>query len=495
MAAVDVNYLALLDALPVSVVRFTSALIIDYVNACAAAQVNLPPQEIVGRSCSDLNPDPVLCDTLKSEINQVFTTGQAGSFEYLQHHPTERLLEFRLSPVFDNQGQVLRVIVAAITIEEVRRLRKALEAKEELFQTFMDNSPVIAWLRDSENRYVFLNKTYLEHYALRPEDRLGRRPDEVWPAEVAAKIAENDRAVLTSGRTIHRREIIPDSDGTPRHWFQIIFPFTSREHQHYVGGVGLDVTAEHEAEELQRKSDQRLAQARKLESLGTLAAGAAHDFNNLLTLVLGHANMAVRMTPEDSPARDHLRAIEDATEQMVALCQQMLAFAGRGRRDLRSVNLNDLVQDTLRLLKGLLPQSVAIHYELAVEPPHAFGDPTQLRQIVLNLATNAAEALGDRVGTITAYTGIEIPSAAALEEAGLDSTPRPYAVLEISDDGPGMSETVRGRIFEPFFTTKPEGHGLGLAAVQGIVRSHRGLISVKSSPGQGTAIRVLIPLA
>jgi len=485
---------SLLDRMPVSVFRVDADGRIDYVNARAAEQMGLTPQEMLGRRCDDLGMDADLWQAWKTELTLVFSTGHPSSFEFITHVGPERLVEFRLAPQLDGTGRVESVIVAALTIDEVRRLRKSIECKDDLFRSFMDNSPTIAWLRDEENRYVFLNKTYLDRLGLKPEDRLGKRPRDVWPAEVAEAFEANDRAVMASDRPLQVLETAPGPDGVPRQWLNIKFPFVNGDNHRYVGGVGLDVTDERNAEEYRRKSEIRLAQAHEIQSLGMLAAGAAHDFNNLLTLVMGHAGIAKAKIDANSPVHDDLQAIDTAAGQMSELCQLMLTFAGKGRRESRPVNLNNLAQDTARLLRSLLPRQTSVRFELAPDLPSIFGDETQFRQIILNLLGNAAEAMGDTPGTITITTSLELPSVAMLEAAGYLPKQKPHAVLEVRDDGPGMSAEVRDRVFEPFFTTKATGKGLGLAAVAGIVRSHGGLIAIESAPHEGTAFRVLLPI-
>ncbi len=442
----------LLDSVPVSIFRIDDDGRIDFVNAHAAAQINLTPEEILGHSCDELGMDEDLWKAWKTELTLAFSTGHPSSFEFVTRDGPERLIQFRLAPQLGRGGRVESVIVAALTIDEVRRLRKALAAQDDLFRSFMDNSPAIAWLRDETSRYVFLNKTYIDRFQVEPGDRLGKRPRDVWPDNVAKPLEDSDRAVLEGGKPMTVLETAPDPDGTLRHWLNVKFPFVNGDDHRYVGGVGLDVTDERNAEEFRKKAERRLAQAHEIQSLGMLAAGAAHDFNNLLTLVMGHAGMAKAKLDDASPVRDDLQAIDDASRQMVELCQLMLAFAGKSRRESRPVNLNHLAQDTARLMRSMLPRTTAVHFDLDAELPRVFGDEAQFRQIVLNLIGNAAEAMGEQPGTISIRTALEEPSPTLLEDSGL--MPQPMVILEISDDGPGMTELVCSRIFEPFYTTK-----------------------------------------
>jgi len=238
-----------------------------------------------------------------------------------------------------------------------------------------------------------------------------------------------------------------------------------------------------------------MLRAQKLESLGVLAGGIAHDFNNLLTVIIGHANV-LRLDPAlPSDLREGAGEIEIAATRAAELTTQMLAFAGRGRLVPGTINVNALVQDMAQLLASSVSKKARIEYALAAEAPTVVGDATQLRQIVMNLITNASEALGEREGTIRLTTGTMDATREYLAGSYLEEKMQPgrFAFVEVTDNGEGMDEATVRKIFEPFFTTKFSGRGLGLSAVLGIVRSHGGAIRVTSTPGIGTSIRVLVP--
>jgi PAS domain S-box-containing protein len=381
---------------------------------------------------------------------------------------------------------VTAVLIAAMTLDKVHRLRAELQSQEELFRSFMDHSPAMAWLRDDRSRYVFLNRAYLQRCGLKLEDRIGKRPSDVWPAEVADKFLRNDRAVLDGGQPVTVIEEAPDPDGTVRHWFNVKFPIISGDGRRFVGGMGLDVTAE-------RKAEARLARAQKLESLSLLAAGAAHDFNNYLSVVLGNAALARQGHEADVDLCEHLHDIEAAGQQMAALCQQMLAFAGRGGGEPRRLDVNALIGETLRLMRPLIPRDVAIHYELEPDVGPITADEMQFRQVAMNLVINACEAMAGRRGTVTLATRQLELDAAGCEARSLSGTSARCVEMTVADDGPGMDTMTCQRAFEPFFTTKPHGRGIGLAAVEGIVRAHGGAVAVAAEPGRGCTFTVLWP--
>jgi nitrogen-specific signal transduction histidine kinase/ActR/RegA family two-component response regulator len=244
-----------------------------------------------------------------------------------------------------------------------------------------------------------------------------------------------------------------------------------------------------------RKLEAKVQHAQKLESLGVLAGGIAHDFNNLLVGILGNAGLALDELPREAPARDRIGDIHTAAIRASELTKQLLAYAGKGRFIIGRIDLRRLVEEMGHLLGAVIPRNVLIRYSFSDNMPLIEGDATQLRQVVMNLITNAADAVGKRSGIITVSTSLIEADRAYLADTYLDEgLPGGYYVsLEVSDTGLGMSLETRMKIFDPFFTTKFTGRGLGLAAVIGILRSHRAAIKVYSEVGRGSTFRVLFP--
>ena len=244
-----------------------------------------------------------------------------------------------------------------------------------------------------------------------------------------------------------------------------------------------------------RRGEEQMRNAQKLESLGVLAGGIAHDFNNLLVGVLGNAGLALLELPEDSPARQPIRDIEVSAQRAAELTRQMLAYSGRGRFRVEPVDLSSVVEEMSQLLRRVISKQTQLSLRLGRHVPAVVADVTQLRQVVMNLITNASDALGDAAGIVTLETGTVLADRAMLASTYLNEPlpAGPYVYLEVTDTGCGMDPATSARIFEPFFTTKFTGRGLGLAAVLGIVRGHKGAISVQSIVGKGTTFRVLLP--
>jgi two-component system, cell cycle sensor histidine kinase and response regulator CckA len=259
-----------------------------------------------------------------------------------------------------------------------------------------------------------------------------------------------------------------------------------------------DITdQQHEREERQRFQDQ-MTQMQRLESLGILAGGVAHDFNNLLTGILGNASLAREFLPPESEIQEFLRPIEKSAEHAAQLCHQMLTYAGRGQ-DLQylPIDLDSIIADSTDLIKLAASRKSNLKIQHDRSLPFIDGDAGQIRQILLNLVQNAAEAFPPSGGDLVIRTGTSERAEVPTEDTSSTGLPPDGQVVwvEVSDNGQGMSEATRERIFEPFFTTKFTGRGLGLSTVHGIVRGHNAMMTVTSRPQAGTTFRILFPVS
>jgi PAS domain S-box-containing protein len=268
-------------------------------------------------------------------------------------------------------------------------------------------------------------------------------------------------------------------------------------------GMVQDVTERRRAEEERLLLERQVLHAQKMESLGVLAGGIAHDFNNLLMAILGNADLALHALPAGSPARANLEEIDGAAHRAADFAQQMLAYSGKGRFVIERIDAGGLVREMAHLLEVVIGKGVLLKFDFAANVPHFEGDATQIRQVIMNLITNASEAIGGRSGVIGLSTGAARWSRAELDAHGEpfrtygdDLVPdAAYVGVEVTDTGCGMDPATLDRIFDPFFTTKFTGRGLGMSAVLGIVRGHRGALQVRSAVGKGTTFRVLFPAA
>ena len=245
-----------------------------------------------------------------------------------------------------------------------------------------------------------------------------------------------------------------------------------------------------------KEAEQVMLQTQRTESVGLLAGGIAHDFNNLLTAIMGQTGIAMDLLEPEAPGRDNLGKAMSAAEKAATLTQQMLAYSGRGKFTIQPVSLNWVILENLEFLQAAISKQVTFHLDLDEAMVPITGDPSQLQQVIMNLVINGAEAIGEGAGTITIRTrcvSLDSVDQAQWPLSGNSLTPGEFVLVEVSDTGCGMSPEVCARVFDPFFSTKPKGHGLGLSAVQGIIRGHRGGLAVQSEVGVGTSFKILLP--
>jgi PAS domain S-box-containing protein len=375
------------------------------------------------------------------------------------------------------------------------RMERELQARESRFRALIENTQDLVVILDTEGRLRYASPSALRMLGYRSGDHpgfsaFGMVHPEDQPA--AARALQNLLGHPQEARTLEIR-------ARHRHMGWRILELTAQNALEVPGVEGIliharDVTDQRQNELERRAMDAKLQQAQKLESLGVLAGGIAHDFNNLLMGIMGQVGLAMMEVPEDHPLNRRLRQVETAAQRAADLTRQLLAYSGRGRFLVEPLALSRLVEEMGELLATVISKKAILEYHFAPDLPPIEGDATQIRQVLMNLITNASDALGDHPGQIRITTGTlhcepETPALAGVVPSG------EAVFLEVADTGAGMEEATLQRIFDPFFTTKFTGRGLGLAAVLGIVRGHHGAIQVHSRLGQGTSFRLLFPPA
>jgi len=349
---------------------------------------------------------------------------------------------------------------------------------------------------DLEYRITYVNRTVQDLYGYSREEVLGRSPD-ILNAEPDAERIQNDiYQAVSSGRVWRGEHSNRRKDGSTFPCGMVIFPLADEQGNVFAyASIQRDVTERRRAEEERRKLEAQMQHAQKLESLGVLAGGIAHDFNNLLAVIQGNADLAMLDASDEPAVRVSLDEIRKASTRAAELTHQMLAYSGRGKFVVEPVDLSRVVEDMAHLLGVSISKKITMEYDLGGNLPAVEADATQIRQVVMNLITNASEAIDDQVGTITLTTGAMEADRAFLAEAYFDDQlpEGRYTFFQVSDTGCGMGQEVRARLFDPFFSTKFTGRGLGLTAVLGIVRAHHGAIRIDSEVGKGTMFRVLFP--
>ncbi len=365
----------------------------------------------------------------------------------------------------------------------------ARKASEDRYRSIYQNSPdLIKVLRvapGGEFLFEGVNPSFASSFGVTSEQVAGRTPRACLPKNVAEFMMGNLQRCVAAGRNLNYEEML-DLPAGKRVLLTQLVPIRDSEGRIYLlAGISRDLTDE-------RKSQEALRQAQKLESLGVLAGGIAHDFNNLLSAVLGNLSLAhVKLAP-NAPSEPYLKSMESTLLRAADLTRQMLAYSGKGRFVVEPLDLSRLVGEITHLLSVSISKKVALRYDLLEYLPAIEADATQVQQVVMNLVTNASEAIGDRDGIITIATATRVLDQKAMDFLfdGQDLAPGRFVTLQISDTGCGMTPETISRIFDPFFTTKDSGRGLGLSAMLGILRGHGGGIKIYSEPGKGSTFQV-----
>jgi PAS domain S-box-containing protein len=365
-----------------------------------------------------------------------------------------------------------------------KRSEAVLRENEERFRSMADNAPVMLWISGADKLCTFFNKGWLRFTGRTIEQELGNG----WAAGVHADDLEQCLSVYSTAfdarQPFQMEYRLRRADGQYRWVLHNGAPRHDTEGR-FAGYIGSCV----DTTDLKRNLEQMLA-AQKLESLGVLAGGVAHDFHNFLGCILADAVVTMSELEIGSPARDGLERIEAVAVQAAQLVRQIMDYTAQDQQDPGPVDLSRLVREMVQILRVCVPKGARIGVDLPPSLPLPHASAAQLRQMVLNLILNAGEAIGPQGGVIAISGWKDEPRRTA---GRLSSASERFICLEISDSGAGMSEEVSRRIFDPSFSTKGAGRGLGLAAVQGIVRGHGGFIGVTSAPGKGSRFQILLP--
>ena len=365
------------------------------------------------------------------------------------------------------------------------RIAEGLRRSEQRLRTILDTIPD-AVFRLTPN-YVFTDVKPPQNFVIpfATEQLVGKHIAEVFPIHIVeAIVAPIQMALANRQEHLTEHQFYDETSHNYRSFEARILPTGSAE----VQVILRDITVDKQQEEATR-------QTQKLESLGILAGGIAHDFNNLLTGILGQASLAKQKLARGLPALDNINKAILSAERATDLTRQLLAYAGKGKFQITQLDLNGLIRDTTSLMQVALPSQATLQLELDEDLPMIEADRGQLQQIVMNLFINGVEALGEKGGVIRLATHTQqITTIDMLQSYVIGTvTPGLYVVLQITDSGIGMEQSVLSRIFDPFFSTKPKGHGLGLSATLGIIRTHQGALQVQSQPGLGTIFTIFLP--
>jgi len=462
--------------------------------------------EILGRSGSLLfTPEHNLQGVPEHEIRFAIESGRAeDSRWHLRKDGSRFWANGVMVGLRDKAGDLVGLAKIIRDDTEMKRAQELMQYQANLADAIASNAAEGLMLMDREGRLTFVNPTAEAMFGWSQDELAGellheklhcRRSDGTWyPSEDCPHMK-----VLTTGETVRSDEdFFVHKDGRLVPISCSVAPIRSDS---TIGGgvmVVRDLTQQKLAETAQRENEEALQQAQKLESIGVLAGGIAHDFNNLLTGIMGNAGLARRALDAGKTdlAADLLRDVVSASQKAADLTRQLLAYAGKGRFVIAPVDVCRLVTEVSALIRASISKKISLVLDIPEDCPSVEADRVQLQQLVMNLVLNGGEAIGEEPGTLTVRVRTEhfTERRERPRAEGFPIVTGEYVRIDVTDSGAGMDAETRARIFEPFFTTKFLGRGLGLSAALGIVRGHRGAISVRSEPGQGTTFTVLLPI-
>lgn len=491
------------EAVSQGVIVTDAARRIVLVNPAFEAITGFRQVEVEGRTCALLQGPLTDAGTVQ-EIGRALRAHQAFAGEILNYCKDGSIYwnDLSISPVRDERGELTHFIGITRDITERKRAQAALEEGEARYRDAAEAAGGYIWDLDLNFRYTFVSRAAEDLLGYSAQEMLGRTPAEFMPAGEIARVNKwLDKHLEPDGsmRGLEHR-YLTKSGGI--FWAQVSRVVMRDALGAVVGyrGTAFDITARKSAEVAHTALEAQLRESQKMEAIGTLAGGIAHDFNNIIAAILGNVALARQDVGATSLAQESLREIHKAATRARDLVRQILSFSRRQQTHYEPTDLAPLIDDTARLLRATLPARVSVDVHCEPGTPSVLADASQIQQIVINLATNATQALGGRPGRI----GLRLDSA-VLDSATLQRHPtlrplnhrgvRAPVRITVTDDGPGMDEATRARIFEPFFTTKPvgEGTGLGLAVVHGIVQGHNGVTVVESQPGAGAQFAIYLP--
>lgn len=397
----------------------------------------------------------------------------------------------------NEHGQAERIVGCIIDLTPRIQAEQAQRTAEQNFHQLFQDVPLGLVVIDPDHYLVECNQAFADMVGVSVTQLIGSHVCSTDSLKAWSRLLHPDGASKDHELHFMGEQIITRTDGTPLPVYlrSKLIEYQNHDKPHYFV-IAEDLTARKQSEQEMQELQRHMQETQKMESLGVLAGGIAHDFNNLLTVIMGNMSLLKQDTARHEKYQDAIEQSEQASMQAAELCKQLLAYAGRGKLENRPFNLSELVENSRALLNSAASRSHRLHFHLSSGLPCIAGDPSQIRQTLLNLVQNAAESMTSHGGTIDVLTGIRKLDETALQQCLFVQQQKPgdYVWLEVRDKGAGMDEAVRQRIFEPFYTTKFTGRGLGLSAVAGIVRNHRGFLQFNSTPNQGTSFRIYFPM-
>ncbi len=466
-------------------------------NTAYSETLGVPKEELLGRRIVDL-PDLPFQNMAPEYHRQDLRLIQSPGIQIHEQQVVAADGEVKDFILFkatfrDAEGQVAGLVGIMLDITARKQAEKELKESQNLFDAFMRHLPGLAFMKDLDGRYLFINQGFSSLAGPSAPTPIGLRDDQVWDSPTARQLQANDQAVLASRTADSVTETIQMPDHQTRYLLTTRFPIFQEERLAGLGGVSIDITERTEAEGRRQQLERQLQQAQKMEALGTLAGGIAHDFNNILAGIIGYTQIAMSEVQKGSALHGYLERVLTAGERAGDLVKQILTFSRRSEIEPKPVKIKTLIKEVLKLVRATLPVTVEMVQQIKSDAT-VMADPVQIHQVMMNLCANAGYAMRAKGGRLTVcLEDVVLDEAFTRQYTNLKTGP--YLKLSVCDTGHGIAPEHLHRIFEPFFTTKPkgEGTGMGLSVVHGIVTALKGVVTVRGTPGQGAQFDVYLP--
>jgi two-component system, cell cycle sensor histidine kinase and response regulator CckA len=430
-----------------------------------------------------------------AEVEKCLQRGFVRGFEvdYVDKHG--RITTVEINGTVITSGQSLKIVVLCRDITERRQAEDALRDSEARFHAFMEYSPMVAFMKDDQRRFVYANGKMLNQFDAIKKDWKGKRSEEIFQPDITGRFVGNDDLVLKQDRLFEYTIPTPNPQGSINHWWTFEFPLQDPKGQRYVGGVALDITGRIRGEQEKEACQSKLFQSQKMEALVTLVGGIAHDFNNMLQIIIGFSQLLLEKRKNGEPGYEQLRTVIEAGKSGADLVKMLMAYCKQAPRCPVDMDLNHEIRRLTALMPVTFPHVIQIDVDLADGRAMIHADPTQIYQVLMNLALNGVEAMPNGGWLKIATTTVSLDDEYCKSQHG--AKPGEYVMLSVSDTGRGMDERTLVKAFDPFYSTKERGStrgtGLGLSVVQGIVEQHGGHATCESKLGKGTKFRIYFP--
>jgi PAS domain S-box-containing protein len=375
---------------------------------------------------------------------------------------------------------------------------------ESLYRLLAENVHDVVWTMNLRGTVLYCSDSVFKQRGFTAEEIVGTSFDSYSPPKTSTLLKKNlkDELDRDLDPNIDRNRIstmeieICCADGSKK-WVETVSSFLRDNDDQPIGvlGVTRDIDERRKSDVSRRALESKMQDMQKMEGLGILAGGIAHDFNNILVGIMGYNDLALNKIPANVDGREYIEESVTSARQAADLCKQLLAYSGRGQFVVKAVDLAEMVASMMKLLQVTISKDIELSGAFEEETPLIEADATQIQQAVMNLVINGAEAIGETPGKISISVGSQTIAAAHMDTliGNPNLEPGSFVYLDVTDSGCGMDEVTIEKMFNPFFSTKESGHGLGLSALIGIIRGHRGGMAVHSEPGEGTSIRLLFP--